>query len=293
MSFAKLDSGIVNSTIWVQPADVLKVWVWFLSQCDANGVVRTAAPPLAHACMVPLDRMREILALLESPDPDSRTSTDEGRRIEKIEGGWRIVNYGAYREKRDEEATRERKREWDREHRPSGHARAKQSASSPMQSDQSDSKPTSPTKAEAEEEVEAGKQDQKIGAPRKRSATPQGTRLPADWQPSADDLAFAARERPDIDAKAEADKFRDYWHGRAGKEARKADWPATWRNWIRKADVPRGARAGPQPTQPAGKQVQGLMALEGMKSGNRMAAGRVGDGVPEALLLGAGTHSGG
>ena len=45
--FAKLDSGIVNSSIWVQPHDVLRVWIWFLSQADSKGVVRTAAPPLA------------------------------------------------------------------------------------------------------------------------------------------------------------------------------------------------------------------------------------------------------
>jgi hypothetical protein len=97
MSFAKLDSGIINSTLWVQPHDVLRVWIWFLSQADANGVVRTAAPALAHACMVPLDRTREILVLLESPDPDSRSNNDDGRRLRKLDGGWQIINYGAYR----------------------------------------------------------------------------------------------------------------------------------------------------------------------------------------------------
>ena len=48
MSFAKLDSGIVNSTLWVQPDDVLRVWIWMLSQADADGVVRVAAPALAN-----------------------------------------------------------------------------------------------------------------------------------------------------------------------------------------------------------------------------------------------------
>lgn len=67
-----------------------------------------------------------------------------------------------------------------------------------------------------------------------------GSRLPTDWHPSADDQAFAERERPDVDWRAEADKFRDYWHGVAGAKGRKADWPATWRNWIRRADGTRG-----------------------------------------------------
>jgi len=112
VSFAKLDSGIVNSTIWVQPHDVLRVWVWFLSQANARGVVRTAAPSLAHACMVPLDRLRDILTMLESPDEDSRTPDHEGRRIEKIAGGWQILNYAQYRkESRDPEDRREQNRE--------------------------------------------------------------------------------------------------------------------------------------------------------------------------------------
>jgi hypothetical protein len=31
----------------------------------------------------------------------------------------------------------------------------------------------------------------------------------------------------------EADKFADHWRAKAGKDARKADWLATWRNWCR------------------------------------------------------------
>lgn len=97
MSFAKLDSGIVNSTLWVQPDDVLRVWIWMLSQADADGVVRVAAPALAMNCMKSVDRIREILTLLESPDPDSRSENDEGRRLRKVSGGWQIINYRTYR----------------------------------------------------------------------------------------------------------------------------------------------------------------------------------------------------
>lgn len=84
------------------------------------------------------------------------------------------------------------------------------------------------------------------GTTKGEKRAPSGTRLPPDWQPSAEDLEFARRERPDLDIAAEADKFRDYWHGCAGSKGRKADWPATWRNWIRRADAPKGG-AGPVP----------------------------------------------
>jgi hypothetical protein len=52
----------------------------------------------------------QALAVFLSPDPDSRTSDHEGRRIEAIEGGWRLLNYKVYREKQDEEAIREANR---------------------------------------------------------------------------------------------------------------------------------------------------------------------------------------
>ncbi|MDD9333336.1 MAG: hypothetical protein PV354_06640, partial [Bartonella sp.] len=29
-------------------------------------------------------------------------------------------------------------------------------------------------------------------------------------------------------------KFRDYWQAKSGKEAKKVDWSATWRNWYRR-----------------------------------------------------------
>ena len=82
------------------------------------------------------------------------------------------------------------------------------------------------------------KQDQETGAPA------AGSRLPRDWSLPQEWADWAASERPEIDAQAEAAKFADFWHGKAGKDARKADWLATWRNWIRRADAPRRGRGG-------------------------------------------------
>lgn len=36
-------------------------------------------------------------------------------------------------------------------------------------------------------------------------------------------------------ATAELAKFRDYWAAQPGQKGVKADWPATWRNWCRRA----------------------------------------------------------
>jgi len=64
-------------------------------------------------------------------------------------------------------------------------------------------------------------------------AADRGARLPQDWQPSETELRWARDARPDVDAQAEVEKFRDHWHAKAGRDACKRDWSATWRNWIR------------------------------------------------------------
>lgn len=68
-----------------------------------------------------------------------------------------------------------------------------------------------------------------------KPASPTGSRLPADWSLPADWKDWATKERPDVNAEREAASFADYWHGKPGADARKADWLATWRNWIRRA----------------------------------------------------------
>ena len=63
--------------------------------------------------------------------------------------------------------------------------------------------------------------------------SPRGTALPKNWILPAQWSAWAQGERPDLDPNRVADEFRDYWIAKPGKEGRKADWEATWRNWVR------------------------------------------------------------
>ena len=69
----------------------------------------------------------------------------------------------------------------------------------------------------------------------KRKCEPRGCRLPEEWQPDDQLRRWAARQVPGLDLAIETAKFRDYWQGASGQRATKRDWPATWRNWIRKA----------------------------------------------------------
>jgi hypothetical protein len=58
-------------------------------------------------------------------------------------------------------------------------------------------------------------------------------RLPEDWQPKENDIRIMKEHFPSIDLKLETHAFRDYWASVAGARGKKADWDATWRNWIR------------------------------------------------------------
>lgn len=74
----------------------------------------------------------------------------------------------------------------------------------------------------------------------------RGTRLPADWVPTKDQTAFCERERPDLNPKAVADRFRDFWIAQPGTKGIKLDWDATWRNWVRNEKVGGGYKVTPQ-----------------------------------------------
>ena len=69
--------------------------------------------------------------------------------------------------------------------------------------------------------------------PATASPAKTGTRLPEDWTLPSEWRDWAIESRPDLDAEAVADSFRDFWVAKPGKDGRKADWQATWRNWVR------------------------------------------------------------
>ena len=88
-------------------------------------------------------------------------------------------------------------------------------------------------------EVKAQKPEARGQRPDKKKVTKVttkkiGTRLSEDWFLPKEYGEWAvsqgmAREQ----VRFEADKFKDFWISKAGKDASKLDWLATWRNWIR------------------------------------------------------------
>lgn len=110
MTFTKLFSSITESTIWMEPDHVRLTWITMLAMADRQGRVYASVPGLAHRARVDLEQAEDALDRFRKPDPHSRSPEHEGRRIEDIDGGWRLLNHAKYRTLRDEEAHRESKR---------------------------------------------------------------------------------------------------------------------------------------------------------------------------------------
>lgn len=60
-----------------------------------------------------------------------------------------------------------------------------------------------------------------------------GTRLSEEWAVPIEWHQWAELERPDLHVQTVASQFRDYWIAKPGKDGRKLNWSATWRNWVR------------------------------------------------------------
>lgn len=66
--------------------------------------------------------------------------------------------------------------------------------------------------------------------------TERAARIPDDFPLTDEMRTWAAEEGCSFDLDREHKKFRDYWTAAGGSKARKMDWIATWRNWMRRAD---------------------------------------------------------
>jgi len=83
-----------------------------LAMADSQGMVWGSIPGLASIARIPTEDMRIAINAFLSPDPDSRCKVQDGRRIEEIDGGWRLINHEKYRALRDEVSVKEAKRRY-------------------------------------------------------------------------------------------------------------------------------------------------------------------------------------
>ena len=115
--YSKLFSSITFSSLWCESKETRLLFVSMLAQADETGFVEASLPGLARIANLTQDETKEALDVLMSADPHSKNPANDGKRVVQMDGGYGLLNYETYREKRDAEARKKYQREYMREYR--------------------------------------------------------------------------------------------------------------------------------------------------------------------------------
>ncbi len=125
--YAKIFKSLFEGSLRGRPDEIL-VFVNLLTNASGEFCDRHFRA-IAEETGLTIEQVRVAIAALESPDPESRSPDEDGRRIlrmsEHRDWGWRIVNLEYYRKLKDEEDRREYMRNLMRKRRSTGHSGAK------------------------------------------------------------------------------------------------------------------------------------------------------------------------
>lgn len=112
-TWAPLFSKIVDSSLWLEPDHVVKIFLTMLAKKDADFIVRGNAFNIAQWARKTEKEVLDALKILSSPDTRRlEPQPHEGRRIEKVAEGWLILNGLYYRELATAINEKARKRRW-------------------------------------------------------------------------------------------------------------------------------------------------------------------------------------
>lgn len=110
--YTKLFAKILDSSIWLAPDPHRLVWITLLAAMDEDcNAFFACSENLAGRARVTLQATEAAILAFESPDPKSGDPEFDGRRIERIPGGWHILNGPKYREIVTKSIAREKTRE--------------------------------------------------------------------------------------------------------------------------------------------------------------------------------------
>lgn len=112
-------NSIVDSSLWDEDDAVCKVFITLLALKDEDHVVRCNAYQIAKKCgRKSEDEVLECLKILASPDKKRKEKQEfDGRRIEKVEEGWLVLNGQKYQDLMQTVVRRRKQAQWQREQR--------------------------------------------------------------------------------------------------------------------------------------------------------------------------------
>ena len=116
--YAKVFGQIYDGTLCTKgPWEALVAFQQLLVLADQDGNVDMTASAISRRTTIPIEIIEKGIQALLLPDPESRTPTEDGKRIVPLsEGrawGWRVVNYLHYRQlKREDDRRAYHKEYW-------------------------------------------------------------------------------------------------------------------------------------------------------------------------------------
>jgi hypothetical protein len=112
--FVKVYGAILDSSVWAEPLSTRVVWITMLAMADRHGHVAASSDGISRRANVPLKATDHALEILAAPDLRSRSGDFEGRRVERVDGGYRILNYKKYRDLQSpaQKAAADRQKKW-------------------------------------------------------------------------------------------------------------------------------------------------------------------------------------
>lgn len=100
--------------MWVECDSTRLLFITLLAMCDKDGMVYGSRGGLSRQANIDPDEIDDAWNSLLSPDPDSsdkhRAPENEGRRVEEVSGGFRLLNFAYYRGLRNDDDRREQNR---------------------------------------------------------------------------------------------------------------------------------------------------------------------------------------
>lgn len=231
------DEAVDDPKLQRLSGELFKAWFNILCVCSrSGGILKADAPDIAFA-----------LRVSESAATAWVSDLCEAGLLDAVPDGYVPHNWNG-RQYTSTERTRKHRRkrkgtpqgtpdgtpqgtptEQPREHEAKPSERPKEPETNAVDSEQ--------TQIQSREEIEL--------ADAARPSARKGTRLSDTWQPNVVEFDYAlGKGLTPHDIDIEAERFRNYWTAKAGREAAKLDWPATWRNWILTASERKGQANG-------------------------------------------------
>lgn len=209
-TFIPLMSSTIRSSLWSLSGDCIKVFLTLALEAGPDGVVIASIDGIRRIVDLPIDSVKAHIVTLESPDEHSKDIArgGDGRRLERVSGGWRVVNMDWYRAEARRQAELFRKRKWWDE---KGDAARRDARRTETETETEMDQEIPPKPPEGERAVVSPK-------PRSRK-TKAALPLPADWAPTKSHVAYAKEHGLDLAAEVKAFRLwsdgqdRPSWNG--------------------------------------------------------------------------------